>query len=96
MTDKMNLKKLRNDMGLNQSQFWAAVNVTQSGGSRYESGRKMPQAIARLVELVHIRKIQIDELDAEAVGVIHKIKSNHPDLYSDLLNMARKTSHAEK
>jgi predicted transcriptional regulator len=32
---------MRRKLGLNQSQFWAAVKVTQSG-SRYESGRQAP------------------------------------------------------
>lgn len=29
--------KLRKKLGLNQSDFWSRVRVTQSGGSRYES-----------------------------------------------------------
>lgn len=28
----------RKKLGLNQSEFWSRINVTQSGGSRYESG----------------------------------------------------------
>lgn len=33
----------RTSMGLNQTQFWAAVGVHQSTGSRYESGRDIPR-----------------------------------------------------
>ena len=44
--ETIDLKSLRKSTGLNQQQFWAAVNVTQSGGSRYESGRKMPKSVA--------------------------------------------------
>lgn len=47
------LVKLRRDLGLNQTEFWRAVDVTQSGGSRYESGRKLPKAVARLVGIVY-------------------------------------------
>lgn len=37
--------------GMNQSVFWARLGVTQSGGSRYESGRALPPPITRLLAL---------------------------------------------
>lgn len=43
----------RKMLGLNQSEFWSRIGVTQSGGSRYETGRKMPKPVAMLVELVY-------------------------------------------
>lgn len=36
------IKPLRRKLGINQSDFWSLVGVTQSGGSRYETGRPMP------------------------------------------------------
>lgn len=33
----------RYSLGLNQTQFWSAVGVHQSTGSRYESGRDIPK-----------------------------------------------------
>ena len=51
------LTGLRHKLGLNQQDFWSAVNVTQSGGSRYESGRAMPRAVAALVQIIHVDKI---------------------------------------
>ncbi len=33
------VKELRQKMGRNQLEFWGPIGVTQSGGSRYESGR---------------------------------------------------------
>lgn len=36
------VRAVRAKLGLNQSQFWGPFGVTQSGGSRYESGRKIP------------------------------------------------------
>ena len=53
------LIQLRKKLGLNQSEFWKAINVTQSGGSRYERGRKAPDQVLLLVELVHERKIDL-------------------------------------
>jgi len=46
--------KLRNKLGTNQSQFWSHLGVTQSGGSRYESGRKMPVVVQRLYWLTYV------------------------------------------
>ena len=53
------LIQLRKKLGLNQSEFWKAINVTQSGGSRYERGRKVPDQVLLLVELVHERNIDL-------------------------------------
>ena len=33
---------IRKKLSLNQSDFWTPFGVTQSGGSRYESGRNIP------------------------------------------------------
>lgn len=49
----LNPKELRDKFGLNQGDFWAAIGVTQSGGSRYENGRKMPKPVRELVRLVY-------------------------------------------
>jgi DNA-binding transcriptional regulator YiaG len=37
------VRRLRNQCKLNQSDFWSRFGVTQSGGSRYESGRTIPR-----------------------------------------------------
>lgn len=44
----------RKRLGLNQSQFWAPLGVTQSGGSRYESSRTIPAPTRKLIWLVHV------------------------------------------
>lgn len=50
------LRKLREGTGLNQSAFWGAIGVTQSGGSRYEMGRTVPLQVLALVGLRYIRQ----------------------------------------
>ena len=45
-------KALRAKLKLNQSQFWSRISVTQSGGSRYESGRDLPAPVLLLLHLV--------------------------------------------
>src|ERR671928_11322 len=47
-------RHLRRRLGLNQQQFWSAVGVTQSGGSRYEAGRSMPKPVSELLRLGHV------------------------------------------
>ena len=47
------IKQLRTDAGLNQTEFWGRVGITQSGGSRYESGRDIPDIVQRLLLLTY-------------------------------------------
>ena len=42
-------KTARLKKGMNQSQFWNRVGVTQSGGSRYETGRTIPEPVKILL-----------------------------------------------
>ena len=53
---------LRKKLGINQSQFWNRLHVTQSGGSRYESGRDMPEQLSILLHLVYGSDKQAQEL----------------------------------
>lgn len=42
---------LRRKLMLNQAQFWAPFQTTQSGGSRYESGRDIPDPVQVLLNI---------------------------------------------
>ena len=71
MTTKSKLKPLpkdlaefRKNLGLNQSAFWSRYGVTQSGGSRYESGRNMPTPMKLLIRLHLSGVISDNELKA--------------------------------
>jgi transcriptional regulator with XRE-family HTH domain len=46
--------KLRTKLGVNQAEFWSILGVTQSGGSRYESGRNIPVPVQRLYWLIYV------------------------------------------
>lgn len=46
-------KLLRSKLGMNQSEFWSRISVTQSGGSRYESGRDLPKPVQVLLHLAY-------------------------------------------
>ena len=45
--------EIRRERGLNQAQFWAPLGVTQSGGSRYESGRAIPKPVRLLLAIAY-------------------------------------------
>jgi len=62
---KLNLNNIlgyRNALGENQTMFWQRFGVTQSGGSRYESGRNMPKPVRLLITLFAAGKITDDDL----------------------------------
>jgi transcriptional regulator with XRE-family HTH domain len=51
--DINNLTDYRHKLGLNQSAFWSELGVTQSGGSRYESGQAEVPSVFRLPTYRH-------------------------------------------
>lgn len=52
-TNAVQVIALRKQHRLNQSEFWARVAVTQSGGSRYEAGRNIPKTVRLLLQLAY-------------------------------------------
>ncbi len=72
--DIKNIADYRRKLGLNQSAFWSPLGVTQSGGSRYESGRNLPKPVALLVTLKDMGKITDADL-AKASAAIQKAKA---------------------
>lgn len=80
----INPKEVRTKLGLNQQEFWTRIGVTQSGGSRYESGREMPKPVQELLRLVHVEKIDLTKVKKEDFEVIEYLKSANPDLYREL------------
>lgn len=83
------LFKLRYAHKLSQAQFWSAVGVKQSAGSRYETGRKLPPVVARLVRLVYIDGIDIAAVNREDLNIVAHLQKNHPELYRRLEKEAR-------
>jgi DNA-binding transcriptional regulator YiaG len=49
---------LRKKLSLNQSDFWSRVAIGQSGGSRYESGRRLPRPVQLLLHLAYAPEVQ--------------------------------------
>jgi len=85
----LNPRDVRRRLGLNQQEFWTKIGVTQSGGSRYESGREMPKPVRELLRLVHVERIDLSKVKKEDFEVIEYLKVQHPDLYKQLRKAAR-------
>lgn len=79
-----NPREIRRKLQLNQHEFWSRIGVTQSGGSRYESGRRMPKPVRELLRLVHIEKIELDKARREDFEVVSYLKKANPKLYRSL------------
>ena len=46
-------KAKRINLGLNQTEFWSRLGITQSGASRYESGRSIPRPVQVLYVIAY-------------------------------------------
>ena len=85
---------IRRKLGLNQSEFWGNIGVTQSGGSRYESGRNMPRPVRELLRLVHIEGLDLSKVKADHVAVAEQLRRTNPKLYDRLRGQARDNKRA--
>lgn len=59
------IKAVRKASKLNQTEFWRMFGVTQSGGSRFETGRDVSHPVAMLMmlhELGYVREDQLVEI----------------------------------
>src|SRR3990172_1930381 len=85
-----NPREIRRRLRLNQEEFWSRVGVTQSGGSRYESGRSIPRPVRELVRLVHIEGIELAKAKGRDFEVASRLKATNPRLYRRLRKEALK------
>lgn len=87
---------LRKGLRLNQKDFWSALGVTQSGGSRYERGQKISKPVATLLELVHVKKLDLKKIEAGDMVFISYLKAHEPDLYATLTKAVSKNRKSGK
>lgn len=95
-SNKIDAREIRRKLGLNQQQFWARLGVTQSGGSRYESGRNMPRPVQHLLRLVHVEHVDIQKIKREDYEVIEYLRSAKPGLFKELKAAAKAASKSKK
>ena len=84
-----NPREIRQRLGMNQEEFWTRIGVTQSGGSRYESGRAMPRPVRELLRLVHVEQLELSKVRKEDFEIIEHMKAHHPQLYQSLRRAVR-------
>lgn len=85
----LNPREIRRKLGLNQEEFWTQIGVTQSGGSRYESGRNIPKPVRELLRLVHVEQLDLTRVKKEDFEIIDFLKTDHPDLYKSMKKAVR-------
>ena len=86
---EIDVREIRRKLGLNQSQFWSKIGVTQSGGSRYESGRNIPRPVQALLKLVHVEQVDISKIRRDDVDVIEYLRQTNPDMLKSLRKEAK-------
>jgi transcriptional regulator with XRE-family HTH domain len=82
--NNIDLKEIRRKLGMNQSEFWSKLGITQSGGSRYESGRDMPWAVGQLLRLMYVERVDLHRIKRGDLDVLEVFKSKHAKLYNDI------------
>jgi len=53
MKNGAEVRKLREKLGMNQTDFWSRVKVRQSAASRYETGRAIPESVQTLLLMAY-------------------------------------------
>ncbi len=87
-------RQLRKGLSMNQSEFWSRIGVTQSGGSRYESGRSLPKPVRELVRLVYLRDVPLETANGADLRIAALLKKQKPELYRELQKQAGKKQRA--
>ena len=89
-SDKFDLKEMRKKRGMNQSNFWAPLGVTQSGGSRYESDRNIPAPVESLVTIAYGTPAQLfKELQRLRPDFVKDLAKYKPEAFREHLNTAK-------
>ena len=89
-------REIRRKRGLNQQQFWPLIGVTQSGGSRYESGRRMPKPVRELLRIVHVEGIPLPQVRGDDFALVQYLKKSRPSLYRELRTAAQRERKPRK
>lgn len=85
----INPREIRRKLGLNQNEFWSKLGVTQSGGSRYESGRKIPVPTKFLLQLIYVEQIDLSKLKREDIQVANYLRAQQPEQFKALKKQAK-------
>ena len=79
------IRQIRKKSGLTQSEFWGAIGVTQSNGSRYESGASMSVQVNELLRLVYLEKVDLLKVNRNDLEVGRRLKQLNAGQYKEIL-----------
>jgi transcriptional regulator with XRE-family HTH domain len=82
--DSLDLREIRRKLGMNQSEFWSKLGITQSGGSRYESGRDMPWAVNQLLRLMYVERVDLHRIKRGDIEILDTLRARHAKVYNDI------------
>ena len=89
-SNKIDLKEIRKKLGLNQSQFWTTLGVTQSGGSRYENDRNIPAPVESLATIAYGTNAQLyKELQRLRPNFLKDLAKYKPDALREHLEAVK-------
>ena len=66
------LLELRRKSGLSQRSFWKQFGATQSAGSRYENGGKLPRSLEALLMIKDTKKFDFQEISTEKIKTLRQ------------------------
>ncbi|MEI7431158.1 MAG: transcriptional regulator [Betaproteobacteria bacterium] len=85
-------REIRRRLNLNQIDFWSKLGISQSGGSRYENGRRMPRSVSELMRLVYVEKLDLQNISCMDIEVINYLKIENSALFNELKRTAKEKS----
>ncbi len=83
------LAALRKSMGLSQHDFWGGLGVTQSAGSRYETGRNVPAQVLLLVRLMYREGIDVRSISGQDWAIVEYLRQHDAAQYKRLVKTVR-------
>jgi hypothetical protein len=69
---QLDTASLRHQLGMNQTDFWAKLGVTQSGGARCENAKSITLPVFKLLRLQYLEGVDVDETGK--TGVVEAVK----------------------
>lgn len=83
-------RSIREKSKITQDKFWPALGVTQSGGSRYEAGRRMPIPTRLVMDIAYnpgpARKAALEALLIKSTDDAHDSRRKR-DLIKELARL---------
>lgn len=67
------VKALREDAGMYQNKFWAAIGIGPASGCRYEEGQRIPRNVRILIYLRYVAGIPFDVSTEEGARAAIKL-----------------------